>query len=357
MSNYELSSSSPLPSSRNEREREGRRVERRRGEEEDWNDKLLDSVQIPPCQTSLLKQSNLQVHSSLQDHHEECPLLVYSTKLVQQPPSSSSTHHRYGALSPLSVVNEEEDLNSTLISPSPSPSQEREDKFEDENEWNSCKSTPLQVLPHTNDTPLSPPLPPLSPPLSPLPLHQRISSSPLIAPPAIRKVKVIPNKGNTPPLYDTHHEQNEGSSSNSSCGHYEELPPPSALMARLFPSLKKEKLMAKNRFVQSTSSKPHLPAITTPISTTPSNTVVPPTINPPSVIPPTYALSTINSPSVAPPTPTPTTVTYSKEIQDKLIELENEINTYKMENVALQKLRTEKEQVLQCTNYMYTSCM
>ena len=101
-----------------------------------------------------------------------------------------------------------------------------------------------------------------------------------------------------------------------------ELPPPSALVAKLFPSLRKERDNAKSKYLQAVETPPkHIShqRMPVPVKTTPI-----PLIN------------NGNTPA--------SNVGLDEQVKDKLDQLESEITRFKEENTALDVLRKEREE-------------
>ena len=105
-----------------------------------------------------------------------------------------------------------------------------------------------------------------------------------------------------------------------------EYPPPSALVAKLFPSLRKERQVYKSKYIQALQlpnnvarQKPH------PV-----------------------AMETLPSPPTDHSAVSGDTSGLSEQVKQKLIELENEINRFKKENTSLDNLRREREDVSCC---------
>ena len=109
---------------------------------------------------------------------------------------------------------------------------------------------------------------------------------------------------------------NTASSSISSSTYLAALPPPSTLVAKLFPSLKKERDTAKAKMLEKVSANAQQ---TNSTKRTP----------PPGSTPPTLSLP--NGLDV--------------QVKEKLAQLEREIERFKTENAALEKLHIEKEEV------------
>ena len=104
-----------------------------------------------------------------------------------------------------------------------------------------------------------------------------------------------------------------------------DLPPPSALVAKLFPSLRKEREIHKSKYIQ---------ALQLPNATVPKPESI--TVQSSNPLPPTSG-STVSSDI--------DTLDLSDKVKEKLIELENEIRRFKKENMALDNLRRERETV------------
>lgn len=98
-----------------------------------------------------------------------------------------------------------------------------------------------------------------------------------------------------------------------------DLPPPSALVAKLFPTLRKERETSKTKYIKSLQL---------------------PVKNPPS-----HGLVKDKSPAPS----EDSTSTLDKQVKEKLKELEEEIQRFKKENMTLDKLRKEREDVSNST--------
>ena len=109
---------------------------------------------------------------------------------------------------------------------------------------------------------------------------------------------------------------NTASSSITSSTYLATLPPPSTLVAKLFPSLKKERDTAKAKMLEKVS---------------------------------TSAQQTNSTKRTPPPADTPPTLSLPNgldvQVKEKLAQLEREIERFKTENAALEKLHIEKEEV------------
>lgn len=247
---------------------------------------------------------------------------------------------------PLPSVQEEEgvsDFNSTLTTDG---GEERE-RFGDEEEWGSFKSTPIQIPPvlastcttSTETSPCSSPKKLIALTSASIPHSSYFSSSvslpahsptpPLYPSAPVRKVKVLASQGRT----ETQ-ETDDPPLPSSVAVSVPSLPPPSSLVAKLFPSLSKERVSSQAKVKPATTDiqQPFVPS-------------QPPTVSIPHYQGP--SLSTAHQTLAHSPAVGPSGV--SDEIQDKLSQLEKEINTFKTENAALERLRIEKEQVREYT--------
>ena len=240
---------------------------------------------------------------------------------------------------PLPAVQEEgciSDFNSTLTSED--EGEENGAGFGDEEEWGSFRSTPLQVPPQLDtdsSTDTSPCVSPgktiysssdlvhhhhhhhpnptsLSPPDHSTQFHHCPISLRPSAP--VRKIKALPS--------------NTGSVTNARSPPppppptvADSLPPPSSLVAKLFPTLNKERALSRA-----------------------ANPVQPPSLPPPP--PPPIQQSAVVSPRPGVESSVVEGVGgLSADMKVKLAQLEREINAFKNENATLEKLRIEKEQV------------
>ena len=237
---------------------------------------------------------------------------------------------------PLPAVQEEgciSDFNSTLTSED--EGEENGAVFGDEEEWGSFRSTPLQVPPQLDtdsSTDTSPCVSPgktiysssdlvhhhhhpgptsLSPPDHSTQFHHCPISLRPSAP--IRKIKALPS--NTGSVTNTRSPPPPPPTVADS------LPPPSSLVAKLFPSLNKERTLYRA-----------------------ANPVQPPSLPPPP--PPLIQQSAVVSPCPGVESSVIEGVGgLSADMKVKLAQLEREINAFKNENATLEKLRVEKEQV------------
>lgn len=237
---------------------------------------------------------------------------------------------------PLPALQEEgciSDFNSTLTSED--EGEENGAGFGDEDEWGSFRSTPLQVPPQLDtdsSTDTSPCVSPgktiysssdlvhhhhpgptsFSPPDHSTQFHHCPISLRPSAP--VRKIKALPS--------------NNGSVTNARSPPppppptvADSLPPPSSLVAKLFPSLNKERTLSRA-----------------------ANPVQPPSLPPPP--PPLVQQSAVASPRPGVESSVVEGVGgLSADMKVKLAQLEREINAFKNENATLEKLRVEKEQV------------
>ena len=108
-----------------------------------------------------------------------------------------------------------------------------------------------------------------------------------------------------------------------------DLPPPSALVAKLFPSLRKNKEAQNSRYIQSLNLPKQVPQ------------------GPPAVVATPPQLSAGGSVSSSDVTG------IDDQVKRKLMELEQEIARFKAENAALENLRKEREEVHCMYMYMY----
>ena len=248
---------------------------------------------------------------------------------------------------PLPSVQEEEagisDFNSTLTT----DGEEERERFGDEEEWGSFKSTPMQIPPvlasvcttSAESSPCSSPrklialtsaysaVPHSSPCYSSSSVSLPVNSSnpPLHPSATIRKVKVLTSQGKT-----VTQQTNNPPLPSGNTVPVDSLPPQSSLVAKLFPSLSKERVSSQTKIKSATtdmqqpfaSSQASVPQDQGPSLSTVHRTFTP--------------LNVVDSSAIE---------GVSDEIQDKLSQLEREINTFKSENAALERMRIEKEQV------------
>uniref|UniRef100_A0A1X7TNW4 Centromere protein J C-terminal domain-containing protein n=1 Tax=Amphimedon queenslandica TaxID=400682 RepID=A0A1X7TNW4_AMPQE len=247
---------------------------------------------------------------------------------------------------PLPSVQEEEglsDFNSTLTT----DGEEGRERFGDEEEWGSFKSTPMQIPPvlastcttSTESSPYSSPKKLIALTSASIPHSSDFSSSvslpahsptpPPHASAPVRKVKVLASQGKTESQETDNPPLPSGDTVSAPS-----LPPPSSLVAKLFPSLSKERASSQAKIKPTTTNmqQPFVPS-------------QPPTASIPQYQGP--SLSTVHQTTAPFPKVGPSGIEgVSDEIQDKLLQLEKEINTFKTENAALERLRVEKEQGL-----------
>lgn len=109
---------------------------------------------------------------------------------------------------------------------------------------------------------------------------------------------------------------NTATSSTTSSTYLSNLPPPSTLVAKLFPSLRKERDTAKAKMLEKVSTNTQQANTT---KRTPLRDGTPPTLSLPNGL--------------------------DVQVKEKLTQLEREIERFKTENAALEKLHIEKEEV------------
>ena len=134
----------------------------------------------------------------------------------------------------------------------------------------------------------------------------------------IRKVKILPAAAVFNDSSSSESSDNETESLENVVSELPILPPPSSLVAKLFPVLKKQRDTRQdkdeNKLVSNTKQNTGLSHV--------DHSPVDPSIN-----------NTLN-----------------EQVKEKLMQLEKEINKFKSENATLEKMRIEKEQVLNyCT--------
>ena len=245
---------------------------------------------------------------------------------------------------PLTSVAEDsgEDMDS-----SPDSTRKRGGEFDDHEVWNSPTSgTPSHKVPtSSDDTPIASPQ-----------VYQLVSSQPTASnithqlhhqqspsnatqrlaseqtsykhPRPVRKVRVIPElpKVLSPP-HSIASTDSDAASSATGGSQSTALPPPSALVAKLFPSLQNERAAHRAKGADS-QNKPH-----------PSKPHPPPNT------------STGKATITQQPSKQGDTATYldglDEQVRVKLVQLEEEIKRFKAENGKLEKLRLEREEVSQ----------
>lgn len=240
---------------------------------------------------------------------------------------------------PLTSVSEdsEEDLDSN---PDYTLAREQGSDFDDHEVWDSFISgTPNRQVPSSNDdTPVASPQVYTLVNSQPVgyvgssggtivhQLHHQQSpvSSNQKHPGAVRKVRVIPDHKGQLASSPSHCTSSSDMRPTSSSGYSTTLPPPSALVAKLFPSLQKEKTVHKTTVVD--SQQQPCRQVTTDTCTCAHNEAAP-----------------------RPPTKQGDPATYldglDEQVRVKLVQLEGEIERFKAENVKLEKLRNEREEV------------
>ena len=146
----------------------------------------------------------------------------------------------------------------------------------------------------------------------------------------------IPNLTSVSP---EHQHQDSGSSRHGNVSYSSNLPPPSALVAKLFPSLRKDRDTQKLHFIETLKQK-GVDSTKQPTAIKSSYSSVP--LPPPSISQDVVSIDEMHLCS-------PPSHGIDKQVREKLSQLEREISRFKMENGILEKLRIEREEVI--TNY------
>ena len=299
-------------------------------------------------------------------------LSLNSTQFPFQRPLTVQTNN------PLPSVQEDEeieDLESTLR-----PSHSRAVRFDDEEVWESFTNGTPKHSPY--DTPDFTPRasPNISKESSPV-LTSGENSTVTISKPkisgAVRKVRVLssaplsersvevdnviekdipvnPTTSSTtihPSLPSPHHipnltsvspehqNQDSGSSRHGNVSYSSNLPPPSALVAKLFPSLRKDRDNQKLHFIETLKQKG--------VDSTKQPTIIQSSYSPVPLPPPSNSEEVVSIDEMH--LCSPPSHEIDKQVREKLSQLEREISRFKMENGILEKLRIEREEVV--TNY------
>ena len=114
------------------------------------------------------------------------------------------------------------------------------------------------------------------------------------------------------------------------------LPPPSALVSKLFPALRKEREESKKQALQQL----HV------VTSTPTNVASSSTLRPLSATSQDSGRGSGQSSTPSPPSSSSSVpVAMNEELRQKLYQLESEIERFRAENASLEKLRFQKEQV------------
>lgn len=230
--------------------------------------------------------------------------------------SSSSNPNRIPLTNLFPVQEDNEDLNSTITS-----SQSLE--FKDDEAWDSFSNNETTPKVEKHQTPFAGPS---SYKVSPINVKhdfnstntETVSSKSTVP---IRKVKLVP--ANPATVFDTLQDDDTSSSSDDNKSETSDdissdlpnLPPPSSLVAKLFPVLKKQRDTKQETKGQELQDRPS------------SNT---------------HQQKPVPSPVPAPPV---ISNGLNEQVKEKLMQLEKEINKFKSENATLEKIRIEKEQV------------
>ena len=168
------------------------------------------------------------------------------------------------------------------------------------------KPYPTNIHPKEPAT-LSPHLPTATPPIS-----SHGQSSGLTSPSPDQPLHRQYPRDSTIPGLENHPQSRESAQTN--------LPPPSALVSKLFPALRKEREESRRQVIP-------------PMVATSSRSVSTPN--------PSFVTTQGDT---GPPVPSPI-VTMNKELKQKLCQLESEIERFRGENATLERLRREKEEV------------
>lgn len=278
------------------------------------------------------RTENPHSYSSPHSHFtsSQYPLLPHpqSHATLSHPQSRATLSHSHSRLTPvLPYIDEEEpimdELDSTL--------KHSEVEFEDNDIWDSfTDDTPMKTMGRAT---------PQDTPLKEAELNERVCQGQMGPSGAVRKVRILSEPivlkdvdmcssttNPVDPMSGSLSQSNEGALPKRPL-YNPELPPPSALVAKLFPSLRKERDAHKSKYIQS---------LQLPVKKQEKSSA--------NVIPMATPLN--KEPKLMQPETTETsTSTLDKQVKEKLKELEEEISRFKKENITLDNLRREREEV------------